>query len=183
MKGKWWKWSSFIALGGFLLNIQSVPAWAATGKIGYFDIQVILEQSRAGKQAKEEFRVEKDRLKSEMDEKAKTFKQAKDEYDRKRSVLDDAAKKRKDKEMADLQQEAEKALMEANSKLNQLSTDLMAPIVDKILEIAKKIGRDDKYDYIFEAGKGGIVYANEKEDLTKRIIEVLDKSPIPAKKP
>ncbi|HOV86007.1 MAG TPA: OmpH family outer membrane protein [Syntrophobacteraceae bacterium] len=183
MKGKWSRRLVLWTLMGFTLNLMAVSAWAATGKVGYFDLQVILDQSQAGKQAKQEFTAEKDRMKATMDQKANAFKQAKEEYDRKKGVMDESAKKKKDKELADLQQEAERALMEANTKLNKLSSDLMAPIVDRIIEIAKKIGKDDKYDYILEAGKGGIVYANEKEDLSKKIIEALDKSPIPARKP
>ena len=58
----------------------------------------------------------------------------------------------------------------------------MPPIVDRTLEIVRNIGKNEKYDYIIEVGKGGIVWANEKDDLTKRILQELDKSPISGKK-
>ena len=42
-------------------------------------------------------------------------------------------------------------------------------------EVANKIGRDEKYDFIIE--KNSLYFeGNEKEDLTKRIAAELDKS-------
>ena len=176
--------------GGILLVlgllVASIPgAWAAgssSSKFGYFDLQTVLDQSKFGKQAREDFKREKDKIKSEMDEKATKYKTAKEELDKKKTVMDESAKNKKNKEIQEMQQSGEKFLMESNAKLNKLSSELMAPIVDKVLEIVKKMGKDDKYDYIIEVGKGGIVYANDKDDLTKKVIEELDKSIISPKK-
>lgn len=164
--------------------VTSVPAvWAAgSQKFGYFDLQTVLDQSKYGKQAREDFKREKEKIKGDMDEKATKFKTAKEELDKKKAVMDESAKNKKNKEIQEMQQEGEKFIMEANAKLNKLSNELMAPIVDKVLEIVKKMGKDDKYDYIIEVGKGGIVYATDKDDLTKKVIEELDKSTLSHKK-
>lgn len=150
-------------------------SWAASPKIGYFDIQVVLQQSQWGKQSNEEFKRQGEKIKGDVDEKAKAFKAAKEEFEKKQAVMDDNAKKKRLKELQDMQQEGEKLLMESNTKLNKLSNELSGPLVQKILEIVKRIGRDDKYDYVFEREKSGLVYGNEKEDLTKRVIEELNK--------
>jgi len=151
---------------------------ASSPKIGYFDLQTILDQSKAGLDAKEEFKRERDRLKTEMDEKGKQFRGTKEDLEKKKTAMDDSARNRK---MAELQAEAEKYAMESQNKMSKLSNDLMAPIVDKTLEIVRRMGKDDKYDYIIEVGKGGIVWATEKDDLTKKILQELDRSPIPKK--
>jgi outer membrane protein len=52
----------------------------------------------------------------------------------------------------------------------------MKPIIDRVMDLVKKIGRDDKYDCIIEVNKGGVVYFNEKDDLTNRLVQELDKS-------
>jgi outer membrane protein len=152
----------------------------AASKIGYFDLQTILDQSKAGQAAKEDFKRQREQLKTEMDEKARQLRTAREDLDKKKSAMDESAKNKK---LAELQSEAEKFAMESQSKLSKLSNDLMAPIVDKVLEIVKRTGRDDKYDYILEVGKGGIVWATEKDDLTKKVLQELDRSPIPTKKP
>ncbi|MCU0588448.1 MAG: OmpH family outer membrane protein [Syntrophobacteraceae bacterium] len=159
--------------------LAGASAAAASPKIGYFDLQTILDQSKAGQTAKEDFKREKERLKVEMEEKGRQLKSAKDDLDKKKSAMDESAKNKK---MAELQMEAEKYAMESQGKLNKLSNDLMSPIVDKTLEIVRTMGKSEKYDYIFEVGKGGIVWATEKDDLTKKVLQELDRSPIPSKK-
>lgn len=170
--------SVVITLAAGLFLISNMPVWAANPpKIGYFDLQTVLDQSQSGKDAKESFKREKDRVKSEVDEKAKAYKTAKEEFDKKKSVMDESAKNKKTKEIQELQAEGEKLLMESNAKLQKLSSELTAPIVDKVIEIVRRIAKDEKYDYIFEVGKSGLVYGNEKDDITKRVIQDLDKSP------
>jgi outer membrane protein len=171
-------WSTVVAFLAVVVFAGTSLA-AASPKMGYFDLQTILDQSKAGQTAKEDFKREKERLKTEMDDKAKQLRSAKDDLDKKKSAMDESTKNKK---MAEIQSEAEKFAMESQNKLGKLSNDLMSPIVDKALEIVRRIGKDDKYDYIIEVGKGGIVWATEKDDLTKRVLQELDKSPIPSKK-
>jgi outer membrane protein len=172
------RWSLLIAVLTVFVFVGTALA-AASPKIGYFDLQTILDQSKAGQDAKEDFKREKERMKTEMDDKGKQLRSAKEDLDKKKSAMDESAKNKK---MAELQMEAEKFAVESQNKLSKLSNDLMSPIVDKALEIVRRMGKDDKYDYIIEVGKGGIVWATEKDDLTKKILQELDKSPIPSKK-
>lgn len=162
-----------LIIGIFML--VSGTAWAASLKIGYFDIQTILDKSKWGQQAKQEFNQKKQKIQATMDAKAKQFKSLREEYEKKAPMLDEAARTKKAKELLGKQQEGEKALMESNAELNKLSNELTGPIVDKILEIAVGIGKKDKYDFVLEVGKGGIVYAKDDYDLTKRIIDELNK--------
>jgi outer membrane protein len=134
-----------------------------------------LQTSKWGKQSNDEFKVSGEKIKQEVDGKARAFKTAREEFEKKREVMDEKARNKRQKELQDMQSEGEKLIMESNAKLSKLSQELSAPLVEKIIEIVKRIGKDDKYDYIFERDKGGIVYANEKEDLTDRIISELDK--------
>ena len=171
------KKSVWIVLFLGLFVVSSVPAWAADNpKIGYFDIPMVLQQSQWGKRSNEEFKRQGESVKASVDAKAQAYKTAKEEFDRKKDVLDEKARTKKMKELQDMQAEGEKLLSESNAKMNKLSNELSGPLIDKILEIVKKIGKDQKYDYIFEREKAGLVFANDKDDLTKKIIDELDKS-------
>jgi outer membrane protein len=119
--------------------------------------------------------VQGEKIKHEVDEKAKAFKTAREEFEKKKDVMDEKARNKRLKELQDMQNEGEKLIMESNAKLSKLSQELSAPLVEKIIEIVKRIGKDDKFDYVFERDKGGIVFANDKEDLTERIISELNK--------
>jgi outer membrane protein len=153
----------------------SPAAWAA-GKVGYFEMQRVLSESKWGKKSADDFKRQQDVIKADVEAKGKAFKTAREEFDKKKDVMDDKAKAKKIKELTDMQAEGEKLLNDANQKMTKLSQDLRGPLVDKIIEIVRKIGRDEKYDMIFERETAGLVHANEKDDLTKQVIDEVDKS-------
>ena len=174
-------WVTALLLAGFFM-ISTTAGWAAAApKIGSFDLQVVLDQSKAGKEAKDSFKDQKAKVKTDMEEKGRAYKTAKEELDKKKAVMDESSRNKKTKELEQMQQEGEKFVMESNAKLNKLSNELMGPIVDKVLEIVRKMGKDKKYDLIIEVGKGGIVYSNTENDITKTVVEELDKTVIPKK--
>ncbi len=155
--------------------VSGGACWAASPKIGYFDIQTVLAKSTWGQRAKREFEQKQTKVKGEMESKASQFKKLREEYEKKAPMLDEAARTKKAKELVAKQQEGEKALMQSQSELNKLSNDLTGPIVDKILQIVIDIGKKEKYDFIFEVGKGGIVYAKDEYNLTERVVKELNK--------
>jgi len=54
--------------------------------------------------------------------------------------------------------------------------ELVQPIYDKINAVIKKIGDDEKFDYIFDTATGGILHAGaDQPDLTDRVLEELNK--------
>ncbi|MGO9021397.1 MAG: OmpH family outer membrane protein [Syntrophobacteraceae bacterium] len=156
----------------------SVNAVTAAGslKIGYFDLQAAITQSETGKKFLQGMKSEEDQLSSVLEQKGRAFMSAKDEYEKKKDVMDEKARSRKEKELTDLYTEVQKIRSESSAKLQEQANAARAPIIKRVKEITDKIGKDDKYDFIFE--KSVVYYAgNEKEDLTKRIAAELDKSP------
>ena len=54
--------------------------------------------------------------------------------------------------------------------------DLLKPVIEKINNSIKKIGKDDGYNYIFDVVAANILYASEDQaDLTQRLLEELNK--------
>lgn len=175
------KGCSFLAFLSVVLCVAfTTPAWAEL-KIGYFDMQTVLEQSKWGKQAKDEFKRQKDKVKADVDLKTNSFKSLKEEFDKKSTLLDQDAKSKKIRELQEKRLESEKFVMQSTNQLTQLSNELSGPIIEKVMEIVRRIGREDKYDFVFEVQKGGLLYGTEKSDLTRRVIEELDKMPRPVK--
>jgi len=156
----------------------SVNAVTAAGslKIGYFDLQTAITQSETGKKFLQEMKSEEDKLTSQLEQKGRAFMSAKDEYDKKKDVMDEKTRGRKEKELSDMYTEVQKMRSESTAKLQEEANAARAPIIKRVKEITDKVGKDDKYDFIFE--KSVVYFAgNEKEDLTKRIAAELDKSP------
>jgi Outer membrane protein (OmpH-like). len=91
--------------------------------------------------------------------------------------MTEEAKKQKMKEFEEKRQEGEKFLFESNKKLQDMSEQLMKHLIDKIIEIAKDVAKKEKYDMVIEARRGGIIYGDDKYDLTQKVIQELDKQP------
>ncbi len=168
-----------VSVAAAITLVFCVNAFAAGGgvKIGYFDLQGAITQSATGKRFLEDMKKEEERLGAELQEKARAFTTAKDDYEKKRDVMDEKARTRKEKELTEMYTEVQKLRTDSTARFNEQATAARAPILRRVTEIATKIGRDDKYDFIFE--KSALYYeGNDKEDLTKRISAELDKSPI-----
>ncbi|MEJ5347896.1 MAG: OmpH family outer membrane protein [Desulfosoma sp.] len=152
----------------------TTPSHGADLKIGYFDLQAVLERSQWGQEVKKEFNAKKSQLEAEVQAKAKEFQESRESYEKQIKMMDEKSKKQKAEELRKMQMEGEKLLMESNAELNKLSQQLSKPLIDKVMDIVQNIGKKEKYDYIFEVQKAGLVYANEKTDLTQTIIKELD---------
>lgn len=165
-----------VALATGVIFGFSGNSFAASGsmKIGYVDMTAAAAQSTWGKRVMDDLRREQERLSGELDQKGKTFKAAKDEYDKKRDVMDEKAKSKKQKELQEMAGELEKMASESSQRFNKQAADARTPLFQKISEIVQKIGRDEKYDFVFE--KSSLPFANERDDLTKRVTTELDKS-------
>lgn len=157
------------------LSVWSAPSHGANLKIGYFDLQAVLDHSQWGQEIKKEFNSKKSQLEAEVQAKAKEFQESRESYEKQLKMMDEKSKKQKAQELRQMQIEGEKLLMQSNAELNKLSQQLSKPLIDKVMDIVQTIGKNEKYDFIFEAQKAGLVYAGEKTDLTQTIIKELDK--------
>ena len=101
--------------------VFSVNAFAAGGglKIGYFDLQAAITQSATGKKFVEEMKKEEERLGSELQDKARAFTTAKDEYEKKRDVMDEKTRVRKEKELTEMYTEVQKLRSDSNAKIQR----------------------------------------------------------------
>ncbi len=164
-----------LVMAGLVLGL-SANAFSASGnlKIGYFDANGAAMQSQWGKKIIDELKSKQERMSSELDSKGKAFKSAKDEFDKKRDVMDEKTKAKKQKELQDMAVELEKLATDSGQTFNKEASQIKAPLFQKISEIVNKIGKDEKYDFILE--KGTLHFANDRDDLTRRIASELDKS-------
>lgn len=165
-----------MVLGFFLIGFATANA-AEAPKLGYFILQKVIEQSKAGQQMKNKLDLEKEKFKNELEKKDQGYKQAKESLEKQASSMDEATRRAKEQQVQQLRQENEKLAAESSTKYNKLSNDLMAQVVNNVSNVVGKIGESEKYDYIFEAGRGGVFYSVDKDDLTKRVVEELDKMP------
>ncbi len=112
---------------------------------------------------------------SELQKMQADWKRKYDEYDKKKLILTEAARADQEKELRALDQSIQdyrNKKFGQNGELFQKQNEIMKPIQNKIFQVLEDIAKEDGYDYIFDkSGQVLLVYANDKNDLTAKVIQ------------
>ncbi len=153
--------------GVLLANV----AWAeGAPKIGYVDLQRALNESAAGKKAKEEFKVQVDKLQAQL-------KKQKDDIDNMKEQLEKKSLVMKEEERGNLEEDYRKKLrdFERNYKdsqadLQKKDNELTGVIIRDLQEVIRDYGERENYTLILETGSTAVLYGAKSADLTEAII-------------
>jgi len=162
MKAVWW-----LVAGVLVANVA-----AAETKIGYIDLQRALNESEAGKKAKEEFKVQVDRLQAKL-------KRQKDQIDDLKSRLEKKSLVMKEEERNNLEEDYRKKLrdFERNYKdtqadLQRKDSEMTGVIVRQLQGIIRDYGEREGYTVILETSSNAVVYGAKDADVTEAIIRL-----------
>ena len=147
-------------------------AFAQAGpKIGYVDLQRALNESEAGKRAKEEFKAQVDKLQGSL-------KKQKDEIDSMKDQLEKKSLVMKEEERGNLEEDYRKKLrdFERNYKdsqadLQKKDNELTGAIIKDLEEIIRQYGEHEGYTLILENSSSAVLYGAKNADLTDAIMQ------------
>lgn len=167
-------------LAGMLL---ADVAWAqGAPKIGYVDLQRALNESDAGKKAKEEFKVQVDKLQAQL-------KKQKDEIDNLKEQLEKKSMVMKEEERGNLEGDYRKRLRnfennykDSQADLQKKDNELTGAIIHDLQDVIRSYGERENYTLILEAGSTAVLYGAKNVDLTDAIIHEYDSRPVKGKK-
>lgn len=171
------KSSVVIILVSAFVAMSAANAFAEL-KIGYIRPQYIFEKYEPYKNAMKDLgeyeKEEIDKLKKMGDE----FQKEVQDAEKKALLMSEEMKMKKTEELQKRREELDKfyddIYNQRNGKLGKKQEELLQPIINRINEILMRVGKEDGYDYIFDA-EGPVLYADEKYDLSDYILEELDK--------
>jgi outer membrane protein len=141
-------------------------------KIGFVDIQKVINDSEPGKKAKEALEVYIKGHQAKIEEKEKAIDTMKADLDKKSAALSEDAKKKKQDEMQSLIRELKRMAGEAQEEVRKKEADLTKDVFTDIRSIILQIGKDDGYTAILESG--AVLYSQENVDITARIVKKLN---------
>ncbi|HNW88928.1 MAG TPA: OmpH family outer membrane protein [Bacteroidales bacterium] len=79
--------------------------------------------------------------------------------------MTDLIKQTNQKELQDIQARIEAFQESAQGELEKKQNELLKPIIDKAKAAIEKVGKDNQYTYIFDAGIGVLLYSDPTEDI------------------
>jgi len=160
---------------GFFVLAFSTPLFAAEViKLGFFDMQTIIDRSEPGKSGAQKFEVEKEKVRQELAAKLKELQELEEEFRKKEHIWNEEIKKARAQDFRAKQIEYKRLEMEANRKLSQQEQEALKPISETVMDIIFRIGKEEGYTMILEMQRAGLAYAPDSLNLTDRIIRELN---------
>ncbi|MFH0919148.1 MAG: OmpH family outer membrane protein [Fibrobacterota bacterium] len=156
----------------------SAAAFAKDMKIGFIRSDIIFQQFKGTKDAQEKYDKEVAKWEKEASEKEKKIKELQDQLDKQGLLMSEEKKKNQNEQInqmkVEYQQFVYKVFGQGGDALKK-NTEFTKPILKRINAILDEIGKNENYDFIFDATAGGVVFAKEANDLSDRIVKELNK--------
>lgn len=163
-----------------LVLLLSAPGFGQKLKIGYVHSQKVLSELKEWQDAQKKLDEINRQWENEGLEMQQRLQQLREQFDAQSLLLSEAKKKEKQQEIEGLFLQLQKFQRDKwdpqSGEILKKQAELIQPILDKINDVIKKIGEDEKYDYIFDTANGAILHAGDDQpDLTDRVLEELNK--------
>lgn len=160
-----------VALGLFLFT---TGAAAAEIKLGVVDLQRALNESKAGRRAKEQFKVEFERLQESLKSEKDDLDRLKNELEKKSLVLKEDQRQSLADEFERKRRGLRRKLEDSDADLRKKDSELTGKILRRLAVVIQEIGARDAYTVILENSASSVLYGAESIDLTAEVIKTFD---------
>ncbi|MCD6206008.1 MAG: OmpH family outer membrane protein [Candidatus Marinimicrobia bacterium] len=165
---------------GLLLVLSSANLFAQQGmKIGYVNSDRILQEFEEAKEAQRKLDVEAKKLEDEYRGLLAKLDSLNKDYERQKMIMSETRRQAKENEIAQLQQTIQSYQVDKmgpQGEIYQKQAELVGPVLEKIKAVIEKVGKENKYDFIFDTVAGNILYAEPVYDLTDKVLYELKRS-------
>ncbi len=177
----------YTVVSGRSLWVVAVAAWMAAlagcatgtkieGKIGLMDPARVLNDSNAGKKAKDSLTAFSKNRQALIEMEEKELRRMEEDFIKQASVLSPAAKSEREqvfrRRMAEYQQKAG----ELNREVQEKQKDVLEAFRDKVEAVVAKVAKRNGLQVVIDKGKGGpAIYGDEELDITSQVIEEFNK--------
>ncbi|MDO9549063.1 MAG: OmpH family outer membrane protein [Candidatus Marinimicrobia bacterium] len=164
---------------GLLLVMCSANLLAQTIKIGYINSDRILAEFEEAKEAQRKLDVEAKKLEDEYRGMLGKLDSLNRDYERQKMIMSETRRQTKENEITQLQQKIQRYQVEKmgpEGEIYRKQAELVGPVLEKIKAVIEKVGKGNKYDYIFDTVAGNILYAEPVHDLTDKVLYELKRN-------
>ncbi|MDZ7330437.1 MAG: OmpH family outer membrane protein [candidate division KSB1 bacterium] len=167
-----------LALG--LMALMVTPGFSQKMKIGIVHSQKVIAELKEWQDAQKKLDEVIRQWENEGQEMLQKLQQMREQFDAQSLLLSETKKKEKQQELEALSMQLQKFQREKfdpqSGEVVRKQAELIQPVLDKINAVIKKIGDEEKFDYIFDTNNGAILYfGSDQPDLTDRVLAELNK--------
>jgi outer membrane protein len=162
------------ALKGLVLCLVCVPAvaWAQEAlRIGYVDLQRALNESEAGKKAKDSFKGEVDRMEASLEKRKSEVEKLKDELEKKGLLLREEERDNLERDYRQKLRDFQRLYDDSQQELKIKDRDLTGRILEELRQVIQDMGEQGNYTVILEGNNTVVLYGAKAIDLTDTVIK------------
>ncbi|HLA68673.1 MAG TPA: OmpH family outer membrane protein [Bacteroidota bacterium] len=157
-------------------------AAAAQQKIGHVSTDAIMKQLPDAQDAQKQLDGIVVEWQNELNKLQQDWQKRFDDYDQKKLIMTDARRAEAERDLRDLDQriaDYRGQKFGQNGELFQKQNELMKPVQDRVFKAIQDVAKEEGYDYVLDkSGEILMMYANEKHDLTPKVLQKLQASTI-----
>ncbi|MDA8419345.1 MAG: OmpH family outer membrane protein [Desulfobacteraceae bacterium] len=159
-----------------LFIATATPALAADQlKIATFNVQQVIEKSKAGAEARKALEAKKAELQPKFKGDQDALKAMADEIEKKGSAWSDEVKAGKERDYQKRLREYQLKVEDAQFEMKQLERKVLDPLFKELQTIINDIGKTEGISLIFEKSRSnGLLYAADSLDISDQVIKALD---------
>jgi outer membrane protein len=161
-----------LMVGVVLLAMAVAGTARAENKLAFVDIQRALNECRAGKQAKADFRVRIERLQGDLEKQQSAVEALKDELQKKGPLMQPEQRQNLEDEYSRKLRDFQDNYKNSRDELQQKDSEITGAIVRDLATVVRELGEKDGYTMVME--KGSLLWAIPSIDITDQVIRSYD---------
>ncbi len=161
-----------LAAAGLISFGAAGAATAVELKIGYVDLDKVLEQSPQLESARNALQTEFSRRQKELLDKQKQLQQLEEKLTRDSSVMSGTERDRLEKDIIGRRRTLKNELTAAQEDLNLRQSEEFNKLRRQVLEIVREVSKNEQMDLVLSTG---VVYSSKRTELTDEVLARLRK--------
>lgn len=162
---------SLAILSGF----AAAPALADSGsKIVIVDMQKVLSTSKAGQDAQKKYEVELKKAQTEIDSKKADYDKMQQSVEKQKDSLNQKALAEKADQLSKMETELKRSFADKREDLRKENARIVGELVAKVRKVVEEMGKSDGYQIVLEKNAPGVLYADDKVDITDAVVKKFD---------
>jgi len=152
--------------------------YAQTVRLAYINSTRVMAEANDTREAQRLFEIEREKWNSEVEDLRSEMTRLESDYDRKKLTLSTEGKQEAEAGIAAKRREIQARIENIygeNGEAERVNSELLAPIMSKLREVLNTIAIDENYAMIFDITSSGIVWAQERFDITQQVIIEMNK--------
>ena len=141
-------------------------------KIGVVNMERILRESKTAQRASDRLNEEGQRRQEEIEAMSRRFKTKLERFEKDAASMSEAERVNERRELAEMERDVTRRSREAREEFNQRRNEEVLLLQNRAARIIQDVSRREHFDLVLYE----FFYASDRIDLTKRVIDELDRS-------